>query len=276
MKLAWRRLLQDRLGLAACAVLLMFTLAALAAPWLAPYDPYLAAPAKSLSPPGWQHLMGTDLLGRDVFSRFLYGTRISMLIGLVSILIAAPLGVCIGLLAGFYGGWVDGILMRIIDVLMAFPGVLLALAVVALLGPGVGNLMIAVGIGNIANYTRLVRGNVLSIKNQVYIEAARSLGAGDLRILIRHILPNALPPVLILASMSYGWALLSAASLSFLGLGAQAPSAEWGSMLSDGRALLWEAPWIALFPGLAILCVVLATNLLGDTLRDILDPRLRP
>jgi peptide/nickel transport system permease protein len=158
---------------------------------------------------------------------------------------------------------------------MAFPGILLALTIVALLGPGIGNVMIAVGISGIANYARLVRGSVLTLKEELYIEAARSTGANDLRLIFRHILPNAMPPILILASMSYGWALLSAASLSFLGLGASPPAAEWGAMLSDGRSLIWDAPWTAIFPGLAIMCVVLAANLLGDALRDISDPRLR-
>ncbi len=274
-RLALRQLLRNPVARGAGGLLLVFVLLALAAPLIAPFDPYAVAPADSLAAPSAAHLMGTDLLGRDVFSRILFGARISLLVGVVSVGISASIGVLLGLLAGFYGRWIDSVIMRCIDTLMAFPGILLALTIVALLGPGIGNVMIAVGIGGIANYARLVRSSILSIKEEVYVEAARSTGARDRRIMFRHVLPNALPPVLVLASMSYGWALLSAAGLSFLGLGAQAPAAEWGAMLSDGRALLWEAPWTAIFPGIAIMCVVLATNLLGDALRDVLDPRLR-
>lgn len=274
-RLLLARVLANNTAVAALATLLLFTAIAIAAPWLVPYDPYQVFPEHSLQPPGSAHWMGTDLLGRDIFSRVIYGGRISLLIGFVSVGIAATVGVVMGLLAGFYGGLLDNLVMRAVDILMAFPGILLALTIVALLGPGLVNVMIAVGIGGIANYARLVRASVLSIKEEVYVEAARSIGARDRRIIFRHVLPNALPPVLVLASMSYGWALLSAAGLSFLGLGATPPMAEWGAMLSDGRALMWDAPWAAIFPGVAILCVVLAANLLGDALRDILDPRLR-
>jgi ABC-type dipeptide/oligopeptide/nickel transport system permease subunit len=274
------RLLLSRVmgnGTAAVALmtLLFFAIVAIAAPLIAPYDPYQVFPQQSLLPPSSTHWMGTDLLGRDIFSRVIHGGRISLLIGFVSVGIAAAIGVVMGLLAGYYGGPLDNLVMRVIDTLMAFPGILLALAIVALLGPGLVNVMIAVGVGGIANYARLVRASVLSIKEEMYVEAARSVGVRDRRIIFRHVLPNALPPVLVLASMSYGWALLSAAGLSFLGLGATPPMAEWGAMLSDGRALMWDAPWAAIFPGIAILCVVLAANLLGDALRDILDPRLR-
>jgi peptide/nickel transport system permease protein len=269
------RLLRNPSALLALSVLLLFSLVAIFSPWISSYHPYDVNPADSLIPPSAKHWMGTDILGRDIFSRVIYGGRTSMLVGLVSISISAGAGVIMGLFAGFYGGFVDNVVMRIIDTLMAFPGILLALTIVALLGPGIGNVMIAVGISGIANYARLVRGSVLTLKEELYIEAARSTGANDLRLIFRHILPNAMPPILILASMSYGWALLSAASLSFLGLGASPPAAEWGAMLSDGRSLIWDAPWTAIFPGLAIMCVVLAANLLGDALRDISDPRLR-
>jgi ABC-type dipeptide/oligopeptide/nickel transport system permease subunit len=269
------RVLANNTAVAALATLLLFAAIAIAAPLLVPYDPFEVFPDQSLQPPGSAHWMGTDLLGRDIFSRVIYGGRVSLLIGFVSVSISAAVGVVMGLLAGFYGGLLDNLVMRVIDILMAFPGILLALTIVALLGPGLVNVMIAVGIGGIANYARLVRASVLSIKEEMYVEAARSIGVRDRRIIFRHVLPNALPPVLVLASMSYGWALLSAAGLSFLGLGATPPMAEWGAMLSDGRALMWDAPWTAIFPGVAILCVVLAANLLGDALRDILDPRLR-
>ena len=268
------RLLRNATTVSAITVLMVFALIAIAAPVLAPYDPYQVFPDQALLPPGYAHWMGTDLLGRDILSRVIYGARISLLIGFVSVSISGVVGVVLGLLAGYYGGLIDNLVMRLIDTLMAFPGILLALTIVALLGPGLGNVMIAVGVGGIASYARLVRGSVLSIREEVYVEAARSTGARDLRIIFRHILPNALPPVLVLASMSYGWALLSAAGLSFLGLGAIPPAAEWGAMLSDGRELMWDAPWTAVFPGIAILCIVLAANLLGEALRDILDPRL--
>ena len=268
-------LLEDKIALSCIGVLLLFFLMAVGAAYLTPYDPYHASPEESLLPPSWSHLMGTDLIGRDVFSRILFGARISMLIGFVSVGISATIGVTLGLIAGYFGRYVDAIIMRFIDTLMAFPGILLALTIIALLGPGILNVMIAVGIGGVPSYARLVRGSALSIKEEAYVEAARSVGARDWRIIIGHILPNAFPPVLVLISMSYGWAFLSAAGLSFLGLGAESPAVEWGAMLNDSRALLWVAPWTAIFPGIAIMCVVLSTNLLGDALRDALDPRLR-
>ena len=275
MRLALQRLLENKIALLCIGVLVLFSLMAVAAGHLTPYDPYHASPEESLLPPSWSHPMGTDLIGRDILSRVLFGARISMVIGFVSVGISATVGVTLGLIAGYYGRLIDSIIMRFIDTLMAFPGILLALTIIALLGPGILNVMIAVGIGGIPSYARLVRGSVLSIKEEVYVEAARTVGARDRRIILAHILPNAFPPVLVLMSMSYGWALLSAAGLSFLGLGAAPPAVEWGAMLNDSRALLWVAPWTAIFPGIAIMCVVLSTNLLGDVLRDAIDPRLR-
>ena len=275
MRLALDRLLEDRIAVCCIGVIFLFFLLAVGAAYLTPYDPYHASPEESLLPPSWSHLMGTDLIGRDVFSRVLFGARISMLIGFVSVGISAAVGVTLGLIAGYYGRIVDTIIMRFIDTLMAFPGILLALTIIALLGPGIVNVMIAVGIGGVPAYARLVRGSALSIKEEVYVDAARTVGARDWRIIRNHILPNALPPVLVLISMSYGWAFLSAAGLSFLGLGAESPAVEWGAMLNDSRALLLVAPWTAIFPGIAIMCVVLSTNLLGDALRDAIDPRLR-
>ena len=275
MRLALQRLLENKIALLCIGVLVLFSIMAVAAAYLTPYDPYHASPEESLLPPSWSHPMGTDLIGRDILSRVLFGARISMVIGFVSVGISAIVGVTLGLIAGYYGRLIDSIIMRFIDTLMAFPGILLALTIIALLGPGILNVMIAVGIGGIPSYARLVRGSVLSIKEEVYVEAARSVGARDRRIILAHILPNAFPPVLVLMSMSYGWALLSAAGLSFLGLGAAPPAVEWGAMLNDSRALLWVAPWTAIFPGIAIMCVVLSTNLLGDVLRDAIDPRLR-
>ena len=275
MQLVLHHLLENKIALSCISVLVLFLLMAVGAAHLTPYDPYHASPEEALLPPSWSHPMGTDLIGRDILSRVLFGARISMVIGFVSIGISATIGVMLGLIAGYYGRLIDSIIMRFIDTLMAFPGILLALTVIALLGPGILNVMIAVGVGGIPSYARLVRGSVLSIKEEVYVEAARTIGARDRRIILAHILPNAFPPVLVLMSMSYGWALLSAAGLSFLGLGAAPPAVEWGAMLNDSRALLWVAPWTAIFPGIAIMCVVLSTNLLGDVLRDAIDPRLR-
>ncbi len=273
----WRqslsRIRRDASAMTSLGVLAFFFMIALLAPWLAPFDPFDAAPERSLLPPSWVHPFGTDLVGRDVLSRVLYGARVSLLIGFVSVAISAFLGIMLGLVAGYFRRHVDSIIMRFIDILMAFPGILLALTVIALLGPGLLNVMIAVGIGGIANYARLVRGNVLAVREQPFVEAARAVGAGHVKIMTLHVLPNAFPPVLVLISMSYGWALLSAAGLSFLGLGAEPPTVEWGSMLNDARSLMRVAPWTAIFPGLSIMLVVLASNLLGESLRDALDPR---
>ncbi|WP_238365730.1 ABC transporter permease [Mesobacterium pallidum] len=259
------------------ALLTLFIMAMLAifAPVIAPQDPYETKILESMLPPGGDHLMGTDLAGRDIFARVLIGGRVSLVIGLFAVAISVTIGCTIGLLSGFYGGRFDNIVMRLIDVMMAFPGILLAMSIVAVLGTGLVNVIIAVGVGGITEFARVSRGSVLAIKQQVYVDAARSTGASDARIIFRHILPNAFPPIIVLASMSYGWALLSATGLSFLGLGAAPPAAEWGAMLSDGRNVMWDAPWAAIFPGIAILFTVLASNLLGDAIRDILDPKLK-
>ena len=258
----------------AIAILVVFSVLAILAPQIAPYDPYDAQILYSMMPPSGEHLMGTDLAGRDIFSRIIYGARISLVIGLFAVGISCSIGTTIGLLSGYYGGRFDNMVMRVIDVMMAFPGILLAMSIVAMLGPGLINVIIAVGIGGITEFARVSRGSVLTIKEEVYVDAARASGCSDARIIFRHILPNAFPPILVLASMSYGWALLSATGLSFLGLGAAPPAAEWGAMLSDGRTVMWDAPWAAIFPGIAILFIVLSSNLLGDAIRDILDPKI--
>jgi peptide/nickel transport system permease protein len=228
-----------------------------------------------MGPPGPQHLMGTDNFGRDIFSRVIYGTRISLSMGVVAIAVAVVLGTAMGILAGIYGGWVDSVLMRLVDALMAFPGILLALAIAAMLGPGVYNAMVAVGIAYIPSFARLVRSSVLQVREMPYIEAARALGCGDARLIRAHVLPNVVTPILVLASLGVAGAILFGASLSFLGLGAQPPTPEWGIMLSDGRQFMRSAWWIMAFPGLAITITVMAANLLGDGLRDALDPRLK-
>ena len=229
----------------------------------------------ALRAPDQVHWMGTDQYGRDVYSRVIHGSSISLTIGFISVGIAATAGTAVGLMAGFYGGRVDGILMRIIDVMLAFPGILLALAIVSVLGPSLRNLMIAVGISAIPFYARLVRGSVLVAKEQLYVEAARVVGVPISTILIRHILPNVVAPIIIAATLGMGSAILAAAGLSFIGLGSQPPTPEWGRMLSEGRDYLRDGWWISTFPGIAIMLTVLGVNMLGDGLRDVLDPRLR-
>ena len=256
------------------AVLLLLILAAISAPLLAPFDPSDLGP-DPLAAPSAKHYFGTDFGGRDVFSRVVFGARLSLLVGLVAVGIASVVGVTAGLVAGFYGSWTDMLLMRTIDVMLAFPGILLALAIVSMLGPGLFNLMIAVGISAIPGYARLTRGSVLSAREELYVTAAHSVGVTNRRIMLLHILPNIFAPILVAATLGIGSAILSAAALSFIGLGDQPSTPEWGRMLSEGRQYLRDQAWIATFPGLAIMLSVLAMNLLGDGLRDALDPRLR-
>jgi peptide/nickel transport system permease protein len=257
------------------AILGVLALLAIAAPWLSPRDPIKTAPRTALQAPGAGYLLGSDQFGRDVASRVLHGARISLVVGLISVSIAVGVGAPIGLVSGFYGGRLDALLMRVIDVLLAFPGILLALAIVSVLTPGLGNVMIAVGLSAVPTYARLVRASVLSAREQVYVEAARAIGGRDRTILTRYILPNVVAPLIVTGTLGLGTAILSAAALSFLGLGSQPPTAEWGRMLAEGRDYLREAWWISTFPGLGIMLTVLAMNLLGDGLRDLLDPRLK-
>ena len=270
-----RRLRRSWGAMVGLAVLCLMVLAAVFAPAIAPYEPLEPDAFAAFSGPSAKHLFGTDNLGRDILSRVLYGGRISLRVGLISVGIAASIGIVTGLMAGFYGGWTDTIIMRIIDIKLAFPGLLLALVIVATLGQGIFKVMIAVGVAAVPTYTRLVRGSVLAAKEQPYIEAARTIGATDARIMAQHILPNIFAPVLVLSTLGVATAILAGASLSFLGLGAQPPTPEWGVIVSDGRARLRTAWWITTFPGLAIAAAVLAINLVGDGLRDVLDPRLR-
>lgn len=229
----------------------------------------------ALEEPSWVHLMGTDQYGRDVYSRVIHGARISLTVGLISVGIAAIIGTIVGLVAGYYGAAVDALCMRLVDVLLAFPGILLALAIVSALGPNLRNLMLAVGIAGIPLYARIVRGSVLVAKEHLYVEAARAVGAPSRTILVRHILPNVIAPIVVTATLGMGGAILAAAALSFIGLGSQPPTPEWGRMLSEGRDYLRDAWWISAFPGLMIMLTVLGMNLLGDGLRDVFDPRLR-
>ncbi len=261
-----------RVGLA-----LVTTLLAVAAfQWqLAPHSPIKIDVAAALEGPSRAHLMGTDQYGRDVYSRVIHGSGISLSIGAIAVGIAATVGTAVGLVAGYSGGLLDGLLMRIIDVMLAFPGILLALGIVSVLGPSLRNLMIAVGIAAIPFYARLVRSSVLVAKEQLYVEAARVVGVPTRVILVRHILPNVVAPVIVAATLGMGGTILAAAGLSFIGLGSQPPTPEWGRMLSEGRDYLRDGWWISTFPGLAIMLTVLGVNMLGDGLRDVLDPRLR-
>ncbi len=275
----WRRTTSQLLGnantLVGVVLLVLIVGAALAAPLLARHDPLATAPRDRIQGPSLEHPFGTDDLGRDLWSRVLYGGRLSLRAGFVAVAIAVLGGVVVGLVAGYYGRWVDMLLMRLADVLMAMPGILLTMVFIFSLGPTLTNAMIAIGLASIPEYARVVRGSVLSAREYLYVDGARVVGVTPWRIMSRHILPNVVAPVLILATLGVGGAILALAGLSFLGLGAQPPTPEWGVLISDGRARLRTAWWIATFPGLAIALAVLAINLVGDGLRDALDPRLR-
>ncbi len=269
------RLARQRGAVVGLVVLGGLALMALGAPWLSPRDPIKTTPRDALQPPGARYVLGSDQFGRDVASRVLHGARISLTVGLISVSIALAVGAPLGLTSGYYGGRLDALIMRVMDVLLAFPGILLALAIVSVLTPGLTNVMIAVGLSAVPGYARLVRASVLSARENLYVEAARAIGGRDLGILARYIVPNVVAPLIVTATLGLGTAILSAAALSFLGLGSQPPLPEWGRMLSEGRDYLREAWWISTFPGLGIMVTVLAMNLLGDGLRDVLDPRLK-
>jgi ABC-type dipeptide/oligopeptide/nickel transport system permease subunit len=256
-------------------VLLLFILAALAAPLLTAYDPNQNQLLEALQDPSPKHPLGTDHLGRDALARVLYGGRLSLMIGFLAVLIGLIAGVPLGAISGYYGGWIDLVIQRFVDVLLSFPNFLLALSLVAALGPGLTNVIVAVGISAVPSFVRLVRASALSIRESSYVEAARCIGVDDSTIIRRHILPNALAPVIVQATLFLGSAILVAAGLGFLGLGVQPPTAEWGSMLGEGRQYIFSNPNSATFPGLAIFLSVVAFNLMGDGLRDALDPRLR-
>lgn len=273
--LVWRQIRRNRAALAGWVVLLVLVFVALFAPQVAPFDPIRILSAERLLPPSRQHLFGTDELGRDVLSRVIFGARISLTVGLISVGVALAIGVPLGLLSGYLGGWVDNLIMRFIDILLAFPGILLAIVIAGTLGPGLRNVMIAVGIFTVPTYARVVRASTLSVREMEYVQALRALGASDQRIIFRHILPNVSASVIVLSTLGVATAILSAAGLSFVGLGAQPPTPEWGAMLSAARPYLYSEWWLPTFPGMAIMVTVLAINLLGDGLRDALDPRLR-
>jgi peptide/nickel transport system permease protein len=270
-----RRLARNRLAIVGAAILTVIVVMAAFAPVLAPDDPLRMNPQSLLKGPSAEHLLGTDEFGRDILSRIIWGARTSLEVGAISVGMAVTLGSTLGLVAGFYGGLADGLISRVLDVVFAFPSVLLALGIVGLLGPSLPNVMIAIGVVYTPVFARLARGSVLSAKERDYVEAARAFGASDARIVLRHILPNVAAPLIVQTSLSLSLAILAEASLSFLGLGTQPPEPSWGTMVNTGQRLIEFSPWLAVFPGAAIMLAVLAFNLLGDGLRDALDPRLR-
>lgn len=269
----WRRLRRRKGALVGAAVVLFFIAVAVLAPWIAPFDPVTADWLQVRKLPSAVHWMGTDEIGRDVLARLIWGARASLLAGLVSVTIALMVGVPVGLLSGYCGGWVDHVLQRITDALLACPFLILAIALAAFLGPSLTNAMIAIGISTMPIFIRLTRGQVLSVKVEDYVEAARAVGNPHWRIAIRHVFPNVVPPLLVQATLSIAMAILTEASLSFLGLGQQPPAPSWGSMLNTAKNFLAQQPHMAIWPGLAICAVVLGFNLFGDGLRDVLDPK---
>lgn len=267
---------QNRLAAAGLALLLLFALCALLAPWIAPHDPAKLDLTARLLGPSTAHWFGTDELGRDVFSRTLYGARVSLTVAVAVVAISLALGLLFGMAAGFYGGWIDtAVNVYLTNAFLSLPGILLAVAFVAFLGPSLVNLILALALAGWVNYARLVRAQVMSVKEREYVQAARSLGATDLRLMTRHILPNIVQPLLVQAAVGMAAAVLAEATLSFLGLGVQPPTATWGAMLNDARSHLFESPYLVFFPAAAVALCVLAFNLVGDGLRDYLDPRSR-
>lgn len=260
---------------AGCALLGLIALLALLIPWISPYDPIAMAPEQKLQPPSLRHPLGTDLFGRDVATRTLYGARISIPLGIAATLLGAIPGLLIGMISGYYGGWIDSAIMRLTDIALAFPKTILALGIVAILRPGLPHVALAIGLASIPGYVRIVRGTVLSIRRAWYVRAAQSLGCSDARILFRHILPNVITPIAVLLTLDIAWSIIHAASLNFLGLGAKPPTPEWGAMINEGRELLRRAPWVSLAPAGLMSLTVLAINLIGESLREATDPLLR-
>ncbi len=275
MRRMWHNFKKRKVAVLGLIIVLIYVLLAIFAPLLAPYDPLKQSLPDMLQKPNAQHLLGTDEVGRDILSRILYGSRISLRIGFTVVILAFLIGVPIGIIAGYYGGILDSLLMRTMDVLMAFPGMLLAILFVSILGPGLNNAILAVGLFTVPSFARLARGETLSLKHCEYIEASKAIGAGNFRIIVTHVLNNIMAPLIVTSTLSFGNSILTTSGMGFLGIGAQPPTPEWGAVLSSGRQYLLMAPHVTMIPGLAILFLVLGLNLLGDGLRDVLDPKLK-
>jgi peptide/nickel transport system permease protein len=271
----WARLKQNRMAMTGLILVLGLFAVALLAPWLAPYDPNFINLKQVLMPPSPDHLLGTDTLGRDVLSRIIFGAQISLLVGFVAVGIATLIGLFVGALAGYYGGWVDSALMRLVDLMLCFPTLFLILAIIAMLGPSIWNIMAVIGLTGWMGVARLVRAEFLSLREREFVTAARALGAGDTRLILRHMLPNALAPVMVSATLGVAGAILTESALSFLGLGVQPPTPSWGNILTAGKDNIEIAWWLSVFPGLAILVTVMSYNLLGEGIREAIDPRLK-
>lgn len=274
-KEVWRRFRRNKQAMIGMVMLLILIFAAVFADFIAPYDPLKQDIINRLQPPSAGHFFGTDELGRDIFSRILFGSRISLTVGLIAVSLSSVAGCALGAIAGYYGGAIDNVIMRCTDVLMAIPSILLNISIVAALGTGLQNVMIAIGISSVPAYCRIMRASLLSLKNQEFVDASRAAGASDAHIILQHILPNSLAPLIVQATLKIGGAILSCASMSFIGLGIVPPTPEWGAMLSTGRDFLRDAPHLTTFPGMAIMFAVFAMNLMGDGLRDALDPKLK-
>lgn len=273
--LVWRRLCRSKTAVAGLVIVAVYLFMALCGPWLAPYDPYFQDLNLSYLRPCLSHLLGCDEFGRDILSRLLYGARVSLVIQFWAVMISLLVGTFLGAVSGYFGGKIDEIVMRLMDIMMAFPGILLALAIVAILGPNLTNLIVAIGINSVPGFSRVSRGAVISVKKNDYVTAARTIGESDLSILFRYVMPNAISPIIVQTTMRMATVLLTAAGLGFLGLGVQPPSPEWGTMLSAARVYLRSAPHVAVIPGVTIMIVVLGFNFFGDGLQDALNPRLR-
>ncbi|WP_158734970.1 ABC transporter permease [Alteribacillus sp. YIM 98480] len=270
-----KRLKKNKAAMVGGFLILFFIVVSIIGPFFTPFDPSEQNHVNKLAGPSLEHWFGTDHHGRDIFSRIIHGMSITLYIGFFSVLIGAVIGVLFGIVSGYFGGKMDAVIMRIMDVLLAFPGILLALGIVSVLGGSLNNVIISVGIFSVPAFARIVRGSTLSVKKLEYIDAVRALGASHFRIIFRHVLPNVMSPIIVQATLRMATAVLTASGLSFLGLGAQPPTPEWGAMLSDGRNYMWDAGHVAFFPGIAIVVVVLAFNIFGDGLRDALDPKMK-
>ena len=271
----WTRLKRNQMAMTGLALVLGLFVVSIFAPWLAPYDPNLIDLKQVLMPPSPDHFLGTDTLGRDVLSRIIFGSQVSLKVGFVAVGLATLIGLLIGALAGYYGGWVDSALMRLVDLMLCFPAFFLILAVIAVLEPSIWNIMVVIGLTSWMGVARLVRAEFLSLREREFVTAARALGAGDTRLILRHMLPNALAPVMVSATLGVAGAILTESALSFLGLGVQPPTPSWGNILTAGKDNIEIAWWLSVFPGLAILITVMSYNLLGEGIREAIDPRLK-